>query len=166
METYFENVGRADMRAIVEMRYRLNAKRIWIWVGIYLLMGAYFLRQYVLGDSYLIMPLLCVLAAVYMATMPYLNVRRGFKKEVAFYNGTLPESTVKIGDKIEICDVDSSRTWEYHHLTEVHSFKYSYCLRFADRTVLLFNRSDFTKGTFEEFKQFLRTKRPDLKIPE
>ena len=24
----------------------------------------------------------------------------------------------------------------------------------------------FTKGTFSEFKQFLRTKRPDLKIPE
>ena len=45
---------------------------------------------------------------------------------------------------------------------------------FADHVVLgvhknmmLFIAVDgFTKGTFSEFKQFLREKRPDLKIPE
>ena len=166
MGTYFENAGQPDIRAITEMQYRLNGKITWIWVGAYLLLTVYFLRNFLLGYIGLLLPVMCFGFAVYFALMPYLQVRKNRKRVLKFYNGTLPVNVIRFGENILIENADSSRTWEYHHLVKVHSFKYSYCLRFADKTVLLLDRSEFTKGTFPEFKEFLRTKRPDLKIPE
>ncbi len=166
METYFENAGQPDIRAITEMNYRLNAKIMWICASIYLLLTVYFLREFLLGYIGLLLPVICFCFTVYFALVPYLQVRKNRRRKLKFYNGTIPVNVVRFGENILIENTDSSRTWEYYHLVKVHSFKYSYCLRFADKTVLLLGRNEFTKGTFEEFKQFLRTKRPDLKIPE
>ena len=166
METYFENAGQPDICAITEMKYRLNAKTIWIWTGIYLVLTICALRGFLLGDVGLLLPVICICFTVYFVLVPYFQVRKNRKRALKFYNGTLPVNVARFGENIQIENSDSSRTWEYHHLAKVYSFQYSYCLRFADKTVLLLNRSEFTKGTFGEFKQFLRTKRPDLKIPE
>lgn len=161
MEILFENVGSLDFKAVVEMRYRLNAKRVCILVGLYLLVIVYFV-----WNHYLFAPVIFFGFAVYMALLPYLQVRKGWKKQMAFHHGKLPVNIARFGEKISIENAESSRNWEYHQLTKVRSFKRSYCLCFGDNTVLLLYRDHFTKGTFEEFKQFLRTKRPDLKIPE
>ena len=166
MDILFEITGTPDLHAIIEMRYRLNAKRIGIPVGLYLLMGAFFLRRFLQGYTYLFLPVLIFGFAVYMALLPYLQVRKGWKKDVAFHHGKLPVNTARFGEKISIENVEASRNWEYYQLTKVCSFKRSYCLCFGDNTVLVLNRANFTKGTFEEFKQFLRARRPDLKIPE
>lgn len=132
----------------------------------YLLLGIYFLREYLLGYSYLITSLVFFGFAIYFVLQPYLQVRKGWKKGLEFFNGTMPVNTARFGERISIENAIASRAWEYHHLTKVYSFKYSYCLCFADKTVLLLGRDNFTKGIFFEFKQFLREKRPDLKIPE
>ena len=166
MEYVFENVGVPDIRAITEMRYRMNATRIGIWTGVYLLLGIYFLRNYLLGYGYLYAPLLFTGFAVYFAVSPYFVVQRAWKKELAFHNGVMPVNTARFGEKVSIENATASRSWEYHHLTKVCSFKYSYCLCFADKTVLLVGRDGFTKGNFTEFKRFLRYVRPDLNIPE
>ena len=166
MEYAFENVGVPDIRAVIEVRYRMNAKRIVGWVGAYLLLGIYFLQTFLRGYTYIIMPVMCFGFAVSFALQPYLQVQKGWKKDLAFFNGVMPVNTARFGEKISIENATASRIWEYHHLTKVYSFKYSYCLCFADKTVLYFDRANFTQGTFEEFKQFIRTKRPDLKFPE
>lgn len=166
MEYQFENTGTPDIRAVIEVRYRMNAKRIWIWIGAYLLLGIYFSLAFRLGYSNLFLPVMCFGFAILFALMPYWEVRKGWKKDLAFHNGVLPVNTARFGEKISIENTMASRSWEYYHLVKVCSFQYSYCLRFSDNTVLFFDRGNFTKGTFDEFKQFLREKRPDLKIPE
>ena len=158
MDYCFENVGKADARAIIEMRYRIGPKVYYVLAGAYLLLGIHFLLEFLAIFFYA--------GAIYFLLLPCIQVKRGMKKELKFHQGVLPTNTARFWDKISIENEMASRNWEYKHLTGVYSFKYSYCLRFADKTVLLLGRDGFTKGTFEEFKQFLREKRPDLKIPE
>ena len=57
-------------------------------------------------------------------------------------------------------------TLDYETIVRVVRLKHSYVLMNSRRTGIMLDTSSFTKGTFEEFKQFIRTKRPDLKIPE
>jgi hypothetical protein len=57
-------------------------------------------------------------------------------------------------------------TIEYRKIVRVVRLKHSYLLMTSRRTGVLLDPNGFTKGTFEEFKQFLRQKRPDLTIPE
>ena len=58
-------------------------------------------------------------------------------------------------------------TYDYDQIEKIYSLKSSYTLIFAKNSgTLILSREGFTKGTFSEFKQFLRYKRPDLKIPE
>ena len=166
MDVCFENVGSLELKAVVEMRYRMNLKSICAWVVAYLLVGAYFLRSFLMGNSYLITPIIGFVFAAIMALSPYLRVRKGWKQSLAFHDGKLPVNTARFGENISVENAEGSRNWEYYQLVKVRSFKYSYCLCFGDKTVLLLYRDHFTKGTFEEFKQFLRMKRPDLKIPE
>ena len=166
MDYCFENVGMPERRALVEMQYRIAAKITWILAAVYLLLGFWFLEDYLWGEGFLLMPVIFFVGAVYFVLLPYIQVRRRWKQNLQFHNGTLPVNTIQFGEKIRVENETASRTWEYQHLKKVYSLKYSYCLLFADKTALYMNRANFTKGSFEEFKQFLREKRPDLKIPD
>ena len=80
--------------------------------------------------------------------------------------GELPEAVVTISDQI-VCQSGSEKTvYDFADLTNAVRLKYCYKLRFTERRSLLIDPCAFTKGTFEEFKQFLREKRPGLVIPE
>ncbi len=166
MDYCFENVGTPDRRPLTEVQYRLASKVTWILTGVYLLLGFWFLEDYLWGYGFLLGPVFFFGGAIYLALLPYIRVRKSWKQNLKFHNGTLPVNTTRFGEKIRIENETSSMTWEYRHLKKVYSLKYSYCLLFTDKTALYLDRANFTKGTFEEFKQFLREKRPDLKIPE
>ncbi len=80
--------------------------------------------------------------------------------------GKMPEAVITFADRI-ICRENERQTeYSYADLTGVLHLKYSYKLRFSERRTVLVDPNSFTKGTFEEFKQFLREVRPDLVIPE
>jgi glycosyltransferase involved in cell wall biosynthesis len=166
MEYSFENIGTGTIPVMAEMRYRIGNKKGWIWVGVYLLLDLYYLRKFMIGDLPLVFALIFIGITLYLVMLPYLRLRKAYKKEKAFYDGVIPELTTRFGENIYISNTAASRTMEFHRIKKVYSLKYSYCLRFTDDTVLMLGRENFTKGTFLEFKQFLREKRPDLKIPE
>ena len=81
-------------------------------------------------------------------------------------DGVIQDTTVAFGDIIEVYDDTIRMTIEYRKIIKVIHLKHSYVLMNGKRTGLILDPNAFTKGTFSEFKQFLRTKRPDLKIPE
>ena len=166
MESYFENTGKPDVRAWAEMQYRIGMKRTWIWISIYTVLGTVCLYNHIRGNGSFFSPLILYAYAVYLLVMPYYRTSKGLKKQAEFYGGELPENTARFGEIIQIGNAMESKSWEYAHLVGVYSWKYSYGLRFADDMVLVMDRSNFTKGTFEEFKEFLRQKRPDLEIPD
>ena len=166
MDFYFENTGKSDLRAWTEMRYRIGMKRTWIWIGIYTVLGTVCLYNRMRWNISFLSPLLLYAYAIYLLVMPYYRISKGLKKQAEFYGGELPVNTARFGEMIQMGNTRESMSWEYAHLVAVYSWKYSYALRFSNDLVLILDRSNFTKGTFEEFKEFLRQKRPDLEIPE
>lgn len=80
--------------------------------------------------------------------------------------GILPEWTITFADRIVCQEGDRKDEFAYADLIGAIRLKHSYKLRFTSRRTLLLAPEGFTKGTFEEFKQFLREIRPDLQIPE
>ena len=80
--------------------------------------------------------------------------------------GKLPEAIVTFSNNIICQSGEHQLTYDYADLVGAVHLKHSYKLRFTERRSLLLNTDAFTKGTFSEFKQFLRQKRPDLVIPE
>ena len=81
-------------------------------------------------------------------------------------DGELPETKIVFGDTIEMFEGMVHLTIEYRKIEKVVRLRNSYVLMNGKRTGILIDPDGFTMGTFEEFKQFLRTKRPDLKVPE
>lgn len=76
------------------------------------------------------------------------------------------ESVIRFGEKIVIAESQMELTLDYQTIVRVVRLKHSYVLMNSRRTGVMLDVNGFTKGTFEQFKQFLREKRPDLKIPE
>ena len=73
---------------------------------------------------------------------------------------------ITFGDVIEVSNGNIRTIMEYRDLTAVVHLQYTYELKKNKRIALFVDPNGFTKGTFEEFKQFLRAKCPDLTIPE
>ena len=73
---------------------------------------------------------------------------------------------VQFGDNIQLFEGMLHLTMEYRRVVKVVRLKHSYCLMTSKRTAIMLRDDAFTKGTFEEFKQFLREKYPHLTIPE
>ena len=105
-------------------------------------------------------------AMVIVIPLPHLYTwatLRGTKKQ---NDGQQPEVVITFGETIELHEGMVHITLEYRKLVRVLRLKHSYMLMIGKRRGLMLDPNAFTKGTFEEFKQFLREKRPDLTIPE
>lgn len=81
-------------------------------------------------------------------------------------DGVAPEVIITFGETMELHEGMVRVTLEYRKIQKVVRLKHSYMLMIGKRNGLMLKPDSFTRGTFEEFKQFLREKRPDLKIPE
>ena len=90
-------------------------------------------------------------------------MRRSTKKQ---NDGVLPETVITFGDTIELHEGMVHITVEYRKIVRVVQLKHSYVLMLGKRNGVMLELNGFTKGTFEEFKQFLREKCPEVTIPE
>ena len=104
-----------------------------------------------------------MLAACFFPQLYAWSIIRSVKKQ---NDGVQPEVTVTFGDTIELHEGMVHITVEYRKLQRVIRLKHSYMLMIGKRNGVMLDPNGFTKGTFSEFKQFLREKRPDLNIPE
>ena len=73
---------------------------------------------------------------------------------------------IAFGDRIEVTQGTVRAIWEYSDISAVYHLKYSYELVKTKRLALIVDPNGFTKGTFTEFKQFLKEKRPELPVPD
>jgi hypothetical protein len=106
---------------------------------------------------------ICILTAI---LFPHLLVWRAQKNGKKQNDGIQPEVIVTFGDIIEMHEGMVHLTIPYQKVVRVVRLKYSYVLMLGKRNGVMLSPDHFTKGNFEEFKQFLREKRPDLNIPE
>jgi hypothetical protein len=108
MEYSFENIGTGTIPVMAEMRYRIGNKKGWIWVGVYLLLDLYYLRKFMIGDLPLVFALIFISITLYLVMLPYLRLRKAYKKEKAFYDGVIPELTTRFGENIYISNTAAS----------------------------------------------------------
>ena len=92
------------------------------------------------------------------------------KKTVGYFRNftgsETAEMTYQFGDTIRVVCNDKTMELPYRKITMVDIYADHMVLGIQKNMMLFVAVDGFTKGTFAEFKQFLRTKRPDLKIPE
>ena len=81
-------------------------------------------------------------------------------------DGVIPETVITFGDSIELHEGMVNITVEYRKIVRTVRLKHSYLLMIGKRNGVMLDPDGFTKGSFEDFKQFLREKRPDLKVVE
>ena len=166
MEIYFQNTVTINEQSLTEIQYKFIPVATWIFTVVYLILGAMMTVLCVWGWMSWYMPFIFFLFVVYFWLFPAIRARKAIKQNKKFHNGVIPQNVFTFGEQITAQTVNASRTWEYYQLTNVYSLRHSYVLRFADKSMAILDRDGFTIGDFAEFKQFLRYKRPDLKIPE
>lgn len=173
MEFQFENTTVPKRKMLAETTRRLQ--KIWwiilaVCVGYMVYMAYSFVEGYrnnVIWVDYIFWFVFYFAFAVFALAMPSIAAERQLR---ALHRRNLGQPVVVVkqfGDRIISNMPGSVLTLDYCNIRRVYSLKTCYVIRFVDNMAqLILSRDGFTKGTFEEFKQFLREKRPDLKIPE
>ena len=100
------------------------------------------------------------------AFLPQIYARNAIRNITKQNDGIQPETIITFGDTIELHEGMIHITVEYRKIQKVVHLKHSYMLMIGKRNGVMLDPNAFTKGTFSEFKHFLREKRPDLNIPE
>lgn len=169
METCFENRYYSNHKMLAEFmrKYSVGPRpvTICIVVAIYLF---FVINSWWKGILLEMLPTL-VAMGVFFGLLYFLadyyawNTLRNTKKQ---NDNMLPETVVTFGDAIEMHEGMVHLTIEYRKIQKIVRLKHSYVLMNGKRSGILLYEDGFTKGTFEEFKKFLREKCPDLKIPQ
>ena len=92
--------------------------------------------------------------------------KRAYEQLLKYYNMVMPTGFVGFDETIVTQSQDQSRVIAYEKIDKVIALKHSYLILDQKPGAIMLDPNGFTKGTFEEFKQFLRGKRPDLTIPD
>ena len=168
MECYFENRYVGNQKMLVEFaRKHATGPRPWTWIlfaplSVFLILA---LISELDGETkQMVAYFFAVL--ILLQLLPYYYAWTVIRQDKKKNNGKIGESVIRFGEKITVSESKMELTLDYETIVRVVHLKHSYVLMNSRRTGVMLDVNSFTKGTFEEFKQFLRTKRPDLKIPE
>ena len=170
MEVLFENQNAMTKAQLIEF-YKNQHKAITVKYAIFssvLLLG-HFLFCWFFGffDLFSVFVAVVVIALIVMvAKRPVKSANTSYKKLLAYYDNVMPVYRIYFGDKIIIETPDCTSTIEYRKIEKILSLKYGYVICDKKPSFFILSRGGFTKGTFEEFKQFLREKCPELTVPE
>ena len=169
MEPMFENRYYSSHRMLTEFfrKYTIGPRPpvVILCCGIFLYFA---IRSYFWGILVEMLPTLVFMAVMFSALyfLPdfyaWSSHRQGRKQN----DGCMPETVITFGETIEVREGMVHITVEYRKIVRVLHLKHSYVLMIGKRNGVLLDPDGFVKGTFPEFKQFLREKCPDLKIPE
>lgn len=108
----------------------------------------------------------CALIFLVVFFLPWLMAWNILRAAKANNGGRVPETVLTVGDTIQMDEGMVHLTLEYAQLKRVLHLKHSYVLMLNRRNGILLDPQGFTKGSFAEFKQHLRSARPDLTIPD
>ena len=118
------------------------------------------------GFSYLILAILYVLLAIWSQLRPLRVAKKVYKSRAKYNDGVMLPTTVRFGDRIVFQDQNNSATADYEKIKKIRFVKEGFMMDMQENMFYFSAIDQFTKGSMEELKQFLRQKRPDLKIPE
>lgn len=157
----FENRYYADTAVIKEYVKHIFCK----WtrrMGITLMIisgmafGVSLFLDFEMSDSALF--LACFLGGLMIYLYYYLVVKSLQKQSRNLHNGKLPEVSVKFGDVIEMSEGKVSMEIQYSQIVKVFETPNLYALMIGKNQSILVVKQGFTKGTEENFKEFITEK--------
>ena len=167
MEYQFENVQCYNQKMYLEFAYKVRYSRAVLWGQAWLVIAAMDIYRALTKDPFRwLLAAVSLALAVYQFLRPYCKEKNRAKDYFAFYDGENTPARVRFGDIIRIEDHSAVMHMDYGQIRQAIALKHGLFLRYQENAYLAIDPNCFTKGTFEEFKQFLREKCPDLTIPD
>ena len=169
MATYFEITNVTTCEQLHEWARVVYSKNVRRSVIIYSVYALVLLAMWLWNRN--------VVALVGLGVMIFLIIRNlmfpkkqanmAYKRKLAYYDGVMPPAVFSFyEDHFEVVDVDSSRTAHYAKIQTVEFLEYSFAITLMDGHAYLAATDGFTKGTPEEFREFIRNKCPHLNLPQ
>ena len=167
MEVLFENVYTDTEESMLELHCQRGKGRRWFFIVLFICYTAFFLYTAIAWGTVLnrIMFCFCAGYAVYLIFLPRINTKRYFKHMKRHYDGSIPETRV-------ICTEEDITVWfgkdcghlPYDKITKIYFYNNIISLQAGKVLRATLIQDAFTKGTKEEFIEFLRVKCPNLKM--
>ena len=144
-----------------------KAVRIALTVAMALMAFSYLVLALESGQSSDIAAVVGYLAGVVVSiTLPSWMGSLTYRKKLKYYNGTMPDTTVRFGAEIRISDVDSNHTIQYDKIKKLIVTEDGIVLWLMDSRAIAIPKSTFTLGSLQEMLALLREKCPQLKLPD
>lgn len=171
-EILFENVFTEDENTLTEIGKTHRGSFRQIFLVILILLTLYFAQAAVASIlmwqdyTYLLFVLVYLLLDLYYLFAPRINARIYMKRSLKFHDGMIPEHRISCTGK-ELCATFGKQQVliPYDKLDKAAVTKHCIVLTAKKYARITLRKDSFTKGTYEEFTQFLRAKCPALKIP-
>lgn len=169
METSFEVKYYANHKMIAEFarKHSIGPRTpllLGFWVFYFVLLVLSIQGGVLHKRSYMLLVMgICMLAIAFLPNWYAWMTIKNTKKQ---NDGVLPQTIVSFGDTIEMHEGMVNLTIEYHKIVRTIRLKHSYILMLGKRNGVMLDPNSFTKGSFEEFKQFLRIKCPGIIVVE
>lgn len=166
MDYRFENVQSYNEKMYLELQYRQRKNTFLLGV---LCLGAALVEVFfaLRGDTRnWVFAAVLFVGTVHYLLLPYVTEKKRAKAYFASYDGDSSPARIRFGEQVMIEDHSAVMTMDYDQIQQVIALRHGLFLRWNDNAYLAIDPNTFTKGTFSEFKAFLREKRPDLNIPD
>ena len=117
-------------------------------------------------STYLYLAIFYALMAAWYYLRPLRMAKKAYESYVKYNDGIMPLTTVCFGDQIVFQGQGGSSAANYDKIKKIHFVKEGLMMDMQEKRIHFSAIDQFTKGSMQELKQFLRQKRPDLKIPD
>lgn len=166
MEVIFENCYYSNKVMAQEYLKDITYKpqRIFAFVFSIICAASIILSIYI-GDTFSII-LFCALFVVFLCySFLYILIAKQLMNEtLKLHNGTMPESIVSFGDRIEFAEGLMKAEYEYSQVIKVYNLKTIYVLMISKRSGIILQKDGFTAGKFDNFKAFIKDKCKNVKF--
>lgn len=101
----------------------------------------------------------CLFIVVFVLLLtPSMTLKQLKESDKKIHRSKKPQTKVQFGDKIYLSEGSFSLEIEYDQIINKYDLEHSYALMFGKKNGILLEPSSFVRGTFEDFKDFIKEK--------
>ncbi|WP_338947225.1 YcxB family protein [Fusobacterium canifelinum] len=167
MDIEFENKFYTNDKMLKEYVNKVlsrNVRRIFL---VYILIFLFIVKNGILkGDSSTIFRLIvCTIFLLFLNFLSQKYLFRLLKKTAkSIHNDQSYPTLVQFGNNIFMQEGKFSMELDYSKIVKIYYLKYSYILMFTNSNGIMVKYDSFTKGNFEDFKEFIKDNCKKAKI--
>lgn len=161
MDIKFENRYYATKEMLSEYVHKVLYKKIKIKGSIFAVISFIMFWVTLLDDQYILSALFGFCSFMILAVIvisPKQSVKQAEESNTRLHNGKNVETVILFGDNISFTEGPLSLVIEYSQIQKIYSLKHSYVLMLGKNNAIMVKPSNFTIGTFEEFRKYIELK--------